>query len=282
MIIDSHCHAWARWPYQPPVPDFEQRGVLEQLLFEMDANSVDRALIVCAQIDHNPDNNAYVAERITHYPGRFDLVADVDCAWSETYHQPGAADRLRQAARWPIKGITHYLRPEDDGAWFSSAEGMAFFQAAVDLRLIASISCQPTQLPAIREVARRFPELPILLHHLGHPKASEPPPYPNFQEILACARLPNMFIKLSGFAYATSVDWNFPYADTHWLVRAEYEHFGPQHLCWGSDYPVVRRFMTYRQSLEAFRTHCDFIPDADKAWILGQTLDTLLRAARAV
>ena len=26
MIIDSHCHAWARWPYDPPVPDPESKG----------------------------------------------------------------------------------------------------------------------------------------------------------------------------------------------------------------------------------------------------------------
>ena len=54
MIIDSHCHAWATWPYKPPVPDPESRGRVEQLLHEMDVNGVDQAVIVCAQIDHNP------------------------------------------------------------------------------------------------------------------------------------------------------------------------------------------------------------------------------------
>ena len=40
MIVDAHCHAWATWPYQPPVPDPESRGRIEQLLFEMDQNGV--------------------------------------------------------------------------------------------------------------------------------------------------------------------------------------------------------------------------------------------------
>ena len=61
MIIDSHCHAWAYWPYDPPVPDPDRRGQADQLLFEMDVNGVDQALVVCAQIRHNPHNNAYVA-----------------------------------------------------------------------------------------------------------------------------------------------------------------------------------------------------------------------------
>jgi L-fuconolactonase len=283
MIIDSHCHAWTRWPYQPPVPDDASRGRIEQLLHEMDRCGVDQALIVCANIDHNPDNNTYIAEQVRQHSDRLYQVADVDCSWSPTYHTPGAADRLRQAAdQWPIKGFTHYLKAEDDGRWLTSEEGLAFFQVAADLRLIASIACQPHQQASIRAVAERFPSVPLLVHHLGLAKAAEAPPHPLLHEVLQSARVPNIYIKLSGFAYATSVDWDFPYADTHWLVRALYEHFGPYRMCWGSDYPVVRFFMTYRHALEAFRTHCTFVPDQDKRWILGQTLARLLSAARAV
>lgn len=277
MIIDSHCHAWETWPYKPPVPDPESRGRVEQLLHEMDVNGVDQALIVCAQIDHNPENNAYVAEQVARFPERLHQLVDVDSFWSPTYHAPGAADRLRaMAARWLIKGFTHYVAREDDGAWLTSAEGSALFQAAADLGLIASIHCQPYQHPALRQIAERFPSVPILCHHIGHVKTNEPPPHTMLKEVLASAKYPNIVLKLSGFAYATEVKWNFPYTDTQWLIRAEYEHFGPQRMCWGSDYPVVRFAMTYRQALEAFRTHCDFIPDEDKAWILGGTLSRLL------
>ena len=50
MIVDSHCHAWRRWPYQPPVPDPESRGLVEQLLWEMDRHGVDRAAVVDAAL----------------------------------------------------------------------------------------------------------------------------------------------------------------------------------------------------------------------------------------
>src|SRR5688572_10016939 len=98
MIIDSHCHAWRCWPYQPPVPDPETRGRIEQLIFEMDQNGVDRAVLVCARIDHNPDNNDYVAEHVRAHPDRLHQFADVDCSWWPTYHTPGAAARLAEAA----------------------------------------------------------------------------------------------------------------------------------------------------------------------------------------
>lgn len=280
MIIDSHCHAWTYWPYQPPVPDAESRGRVEQLLHEMDLHGVDQAAIVCAQIDHNPENNAYIADAVQRYPDRLHQLADVDSSWSDTYHTPGAADRLRAIAeRWPIKGFTHYLKREDDGAWLHSDEGLAFFQVAAEKNLIASLSCAPHHHAAIRTVAKRFPSMPILIHHLGSVKVNLPAEA-GLNEVLASAQQPNIYIKLSGFAHVTSGEtWNFPYPETHAMIRAEYEAFGGRRMCWGSDYPVVRRAMTYRQSLEAFRTHCDFVSADDRAWILGGTLQRLLDAA---
>lgn len=282
MIIDSHCHAWTRWPYDPPVPDDEHRGRVEQLLNEMDLHGVDQAMIVCAQIDHNPENNAYIAEQVRQHPDRLHQVADVDCSWSETYHTPGAADRLKAAVeQWPIKGFTHYLRGEDDG-WFDSDEGIAFFKVAEKEKLIASIAGAPHHQPALRRVAERFPTVPIVCHHLAGARATGDAPHQALKEILASAKLPNIYIKLSGFAYCSHVNWDYPYSDTHWIVRSLYEHFGPYRMCWGSDYPVVRFYMTYKQSLEAFRTHCTFVPEEDQAWILGKTLNQLLSNAREV
>lgn len=280
MIIDSHCHAWTYWPYQPPVPDAESRGRVEQLLHEMDLHGVDRAAVVCAQIEHNPENNAYIADAVQRYPDRLYQLADVDSSWSDTYHTPGAADRLRAVAeRWPIKGFTHYLKREDDGAWLHSDEGLAFFQVAADKKLIASLSCAPHHHRAIRTVAERFPSVPFLIHHLGSVKVAAPAEE-GLNDVLASAAVPNIYIKLSGFYYVTAgPTWDFPYRDTHAIVRAEYEAFGARRMCWGSDYPVVRRAMTYEQALEAFRTHCDFVPAEEQAWILGGTLQRLLDEA---
>jgi L-fuconolactonase len=277
MILDSHTHAWPLWPYQPPVPDDEHRGKIEQLLHEMDLNGVERAVIICAQIDRNPDNNAYIAQQIARFPTRLVQFVDLDSEWAPTYHQPGSVDRLTQMAdQWPIRGFTHYLAQDEDGSWLYSEVGQQVFQVAAERRLIASLSAQPHHQTAIRRIAERFPSVPILCHHLGQVKSHGATSQDGLKEVLASAKVPNIFIKLSGFAYSSAVDWDYPYSDTHSVVRAEYEHFGPQRMCWGSDYPVVRFFMTYRQALEAFRTHCSFVPEADQEWILGRTLHRLL------
>lgn len=281
MIIDAHCHAWRVWPYQPPVPDPTSRGIVEQLLFEMDQAGVDQATIVCARIDHNPDNNDYVAECVARFPDRLYQLADVDCFWTSTYHLHGAAGRLAETIdRYQIRGFTHYVAAEDDGTWFRSDEGLAFLRTAAERRQIVSLALPARLQPVLREIAAQFPSVPFLCHHLAFARADEPAPYPLFQNILASARTPNIYVKVSGFHYAAKTAWEYPYADCQWIVRGLYEHFGPERLCWGSDYPVVRRAMTYRQALEAFRTHCDFIPEAHQRLILGENLQRLLAERR--
>ncbi len=275
MIIDSHSHAWQTWPYKPLVPDASSRGQVEQLLWEMNRNGVDRAVLVCAQIEHNPANNDYVAERVRSYPDRLVQFADVDCMWSSTYHTPGAAARLKEAAeKYRLKGFTHYVK--DDYAWFESDEGSAFFKTAADYNLIASIALNPAWQPALRKLAARFPHTPFLCHHMSLAKVGDEA---GLNEILKSAEVPNIYIKLSGFHYVSQVGWDYPQLDTHPVVKALYKAFGPTRLCWGSDYPVVRFFMTYQHALEAFRTHCAFVPPIDQALILGLNLQQLLDKA---
>lgn len=277
MIIDSHTHAWPRWPYQPPVPDDESRGKVEQLLHEMDLHNVDKAVLICARIERNPDNNDYAADCVQRYPDRLIQFADVDCSWTDTYHTDGAADRLKTAAEtYQLKGYTHYLRGDDDCSWFFSDEGQRFFQTTAELGLIASIAMGNHHHPSLRKLAAQFPTVPFLCHHMAGARASEDPPFPQLEQVLTSASVSNIYVKMSGFAYVSEVSWDFPYKDTHRVVRALYEHYGAERLCWGSDYPVVRNFMTYQHAIEAFRTHCTFITEDDKSEILGGTLHRLL------
>jgi L-fuconolactonase len=282
MIIDAHCHAWRTWPYQPAVPDPTSRGSVEQLLFEMDQHGVDQAVLVAARIDQNADNNDYVAGCVRRYPDRLHQFADVDCSWTETYHTPGAAERLAASvARYGHVGFTHYVKGGDDGAWFLGEEGTAFFRMADRMRQIVSLACSPGLHPVLRQVAERFPAIPFLCHHMAGVRAGEPPPQPRLAEVLRSAAVSNIFVKLSGFHYVSAVSWEYPYADCAPVVQQLYEAFGPDRLCWGSDYPVVRKAMTYQQALEAFRRHCPFVPAEHKERILGGTLHRLLSERRS-
>ncbi len=283
-IIDSHCHSWAYWPYLPEVPDPEHHGSVETLLDQMDVNGVDRATIVCAQIHRNRDNNDYVAAAVRKHPDRLDQFADVDSFWSDTYHTPGAAKRLEQAAeKWPMKAFTQYVASEDDGRWFNTQEGKDFFSVARDVGLIASIAMAPHHQNEIRKVAEAFPEVPILCHHMSALRSYGADAWAMVKNVTESAKLPNIHLKLSGFHYLCNPErvWDFPYHETHWVYEECYKAFGTR-LCWGSDFPVVKKAMTHLQSLEAFRSHLTFISDEDREAIQGGTLEKLLANARDV
>ncbi len=237
----------------------------------MDRNGVDQAVIVSARIEENPDNNAYGAEAVRRYPGRLHQFADVDCVWSPEYHTPGAAARLVAAAeRAPLKGFTHYVGDPD--GWFGSDEGMAFFAAADERKLIASLAMSPAWAADLARVAAAYPDLVVLLHHMGGIGASDP--VTSLESVTALAAYPNIFIKLSGFHYAVGLDhgWDYPHPSAMWIAGGLYNAFGARRLCWGSDFPALSRAMTYRQSLEIVRTHCRFLRPSDLDWILGGTL----------
>ena len=280
MIIDAHCHAWQIWPYQPPVPDAQSRARVERLLWEMDQTGVERAVLISAAIDGNPDNYRYTRACALDAPQRLVAFPDVDCRWHATHQTRGAAERLRSVLRsFDPVGFTHYLDEAADPAWLLSPEGLAFFTVADRARVIVSLACGARQLPAVGVLARRFPDTPFLIHHLGRVKA-RPSDSEGLRALLELASVGNVYIKLSGFGFAQDDGWDFPCTHSMEVVRSIYGSFDASRLCWGSDYPVSQRYMTYRQSLEIVRTHCSFIHADDMHKVLGGNMQALLERAR--
>lgn len=280
MILDAHCHAWARWPYQPAVPDPDSRGAAANLVWEMDRAGVERAVIICAAIGENADNNDYAAAQAGRFDGRLVPFADIDSRWSSTHHAPGAAARLSAlVARLSPVGITHYMNEEADAGWLLSDEGLAFARAAERHNLILSLACGPFQVPVVAELAARVPGLNIWLHHLARVRADVPRAASGLQHVLDAAAQPNIFVKVSGLGYGVARGWEFPYAPMIEIFRAIFDRYGPARLLWGSDYPVCQRsFMTYTQALEVVRSCCTFLSTEDLEQIMGGTLAGFLAA----
>ena len=95
-------------------------------------------------------------------------------------------------------------------------------------------------------------------------------------QLLASAVVPNIYVKASGFHYASARSWDHPWPDALDMLKRVVEAYGPRRICWGSDFPASTRFCTFRQSLEAVRTHCGFLTSEDLALLLGGTLREVL------
>lgn len=276
MIVDGHCHAWRRWPYQPFDAKLEADCRIEGLLGEMNLHQVDAALVICARIGDNDDNVDYVVDAASCDQGRLYAFPDVDCSWHDTYHRRGSARQVRSAAeRWGAVGVTHYLGADNDG-WLVSAEGAAFFEAAAELNLIVSLAAPAAWQRDLRVVAERFPTVPILCHHLGLVSAADGLNRAELDQVLESASCSNIFVKVSGPYHASRSAFDVHDQHVVSLVAALHEAFGAERMCWGSDYPVCRLFGTYLDSLNFLRNDCAFLSNSDRDAILGSTLMQLL------
>lgn len=282
-IIDAHCHAWRRWPYDTSVPDPNTRGSIEALLYEMDTHGVDHATVVCARIGGgagapgfaNPDNNDYVTEAARRHPDQITAWIDVDCVWTASYHRPGAADRLRaELNRTGSRGFTHYFARENDG-WLRTDEAAAFFEAVDELGAIASLAVGAAWFEDLGRVIGRHPSVPVLLHHLGQAPRSPGSHEPHLAGLVELAAYPNIGVKVSGFNYHSSLRWDFPYPDAQQLFGQLRAAFGAERLYWGSDFPASRDMITYTQSLEVVRSRAG-LPDDELDLLMGDNLDRLL------
>jgi predicted TIM-barrel fold metal-dependent hydrolase len=150
--------------------------------------------------------------------------------------------------------------------------------------LIASIACGAEWLADLRRVAATFPTLPILLHHQGMARAVDGRDDQGLKDVLACAEVPSILVKASGFYYG-SAEWaEYPYPEQRDVFARIADAFGPRRLTWGSDFPVCSWVAcTYRQSLDIVRIHCaGILGDDGMPWVMGDTMEHLLRTRRPV
>ena len=142
------------------------------------------------------------------------------------------------------------MRPRlpDEAAIFGSPTADPLWRATERLGVVVSLLANCEHATTVDVLAARHPGVSIVIDHLGHPDPAKGVGDAGFRRLLALARHPRVFIKISGFYHFSREP--FPYADCHDLVRACYDAFGPERLVWGSDYPHVLRTCGYEAALQ--------------------------------
>lgn len=224
-VIDSHCHVSRSW-YEP----------VELLLFQMERNGVDQALLVQMQGQYD---NSYQLECIKRHPGKFASVVVIDSA------VPRAADRMAELKRQGHHGIR--LRPWDPPAAWQAASKLGWpiscggsneaFAADAFAQLVASV------------------DVPVVIEHLGSiNRPDDDKQHEVRRKVFALSRLPNAYIKLHGLGEfaprAMPATEPSPFVQPiPPLLQDAYDAFGPARMMWGSDYPPVSGREGYANSL---------------------------------
>ena len=65
--------------------------------------------------------------------------------------------------------------------------------------------------------------------------------------------------------------WEYPWKEAEPTIEECVKRIGAHRLMWGSDWPMVGRYCTYKQALNQYKLNCNFLSDSERADILGNT-----------
>ncbi len=241
-IIDTHCHIGLH-KYEP----------IEALLFHMQRAGVAQAVFI--QYMGNTDN-AYLVEMLAAHPGRFAAAMLVPS------DDDGSA--IRAWAEQGIRGIRLAANFRGTGS-----DPLAHWRTANELGLVVSAPSSPASLASVEfaEVLRLFPELSIVIEHLGGAKAGMA--LDEFQPVLGLAAHDNLTIKLPGFGEFCHLP--HPFRDVPRYADRVLEAFGPRRMMWGSDWPPVSSREGYDSSLSFPMDYFADLSEDERVWIFGKS-----------
>jgi L-fuconolactonase len=271
IIIDSQVHVWP--PDRPdrrlgPGHDERTPYSYEQLLADMDRAGVHRAILVPPSIDK--DRNDYALEAVRQHPDRFAVMGRValkTCAGMDFLKgwraQPG------------MLGVRLTFHRDADRPWLTDGTADWFWPEAAFHDIPVMVHA-PERLAEVGEIAERYPELRIIVDHMGFARATmDDAAGPAVERMNALARYPNVFVKISALpAFSTEP---YPFRNLHQPLRRVIEAFGARRAFWGSDITRVPKSCSYRQVVTQFTEELDFLSSDDLDWIMGRGLAECLR-----
>jgi L-fuconolactonase len=276
--IDIHPHIIAadakRYPLAPlggHQSDWSRTRpvTVEKLITAMDQAGVQKAAIVQASTCYGYDNS-YVADAVAAYPERFTGVFSVDVL---------AVDACEKMRRWRAKGLTG-LRLFTFGStmleqenWLDDPKSYAAWTCADELGLSVCLQMSAKAIPQTISMAKRFPNVRIILDHCARPALEDGPPYNAAASLFDLARYPNIYLKLTPRIFAECCRGQAaPETFFSRLVSA----FGAARMAWGSNYPSSEG--TLPDLLALARQSLSCLPKSDHAWIFAKTAQALYPA----
>jgi len=247
MIIDTHTHFYdPSRPQGVPWPRPQEALLYRTVLPEhYRALAESRGVTGTVVVEASPwvEDNQFILDLAARDPwivghvGNLNLASDDFLASLDRF----AANPLYRGIRSGI-GV---IGPELDKPGSSIMANLERL-AALDLEL--DLMTRPDGLASVSALARRLPELRIVLCHVAHVRIDGQAPDPLwFEGIAGLTPCANVFMKVSGMpentgirpTAPTDVDFYRPTLDAMWRA------FGQERLIYGSNWPVCELFAPY-------------------------------------
>lgn len=215
-------------------------------------------------------------EHLAAIRGEYDWLNPVAFVHNDRGIDRAELERLRAQG---FVGISLYLSAEDDcGVLTTITEDC--WKWLVANRWLISVNSRGDAWRAWMPLLERYPDLRLIVAHLGLPPAvAQPPDAETAREKLASvlhlATFPGPRVKLSGFYAATDPGHDYPHRAAWPYVEALLASFTSERLLFASDFSPCLDFLSYPQTLGLFDS-MPFLDDADRARIRGENLLALL------
>ncbi len=242
-VIDTHTHFYdPRRPEGVPWPPKEDAFLHRPVLppeYERMARPLGIGGTVVVEASPRVADNDWVLELAERDPFLIGLVGHL---------KPGragfAGDLARLSRNRRFRGIR-------TGGWDvalapENRDILADLRQLSEAGLALDVLGSPEQLPQMARLAAALPDLRIVIDHCANVRIDgQAPPEAWRAGLAACARHPNVFMKVSGLVEGTGKTDGTTPLDTAFyrpVLDAIWEAFGQDRLIFGSNWPVSARF----------------------------------------
>ena len=259
LLFDSHAHLVAddqtRYPRNPmqraadapyrhpgvigkpggkhgPNPINEVPDALRMLRW-MEEENVDGIVAVQKRMIYRYDNS-YILDSSDKYPDLFSAVVILDA------EDDGTPALVRQCIQKNgLAGVRLFGGRQPDGSmpWLNSPKALKTWEVAqefglvMDLEVLSQGGGGPS-IPAIIELARKYPDIRIVLDHLLEPEMEEGEHFGLDERYQTLSSEKNIFFKFTSINLDICREENIP---AEKVLRRAVDMFGADHLMWGSD-----------------------------------------------
>ncbi len=250
-IVDTHVHFWDRsevavdWLADQPALD---RRFDPEVLSEH-AGEVEIESLVFVEADAAPGQHVAEAEWVSRL-ARDDPRIQAIVAHAPLERGAAAEADLERLAKLPlVRGIRRLLQGEPDDAFCLRPDFVAGVELLPRYGFHFEICIYHRQFANALELARRCPQVPMILDHIGKPGIRDGSTQPWMDHMRALAELDHVTCKLSGVA--TEADHR---AWTEEQLRVYVDHalecFGDRRIVFGGDWPVATLAIAYPRWVE--------------------------------
>ncbi|MDG2184051.1 MAG: amidohydrolase family protein [Mariniblastus sp.] len=271
MIIDSHHHLWdrSRTEFDYSWQESDQLKKICKSFLPVDLEplleSAGVSGTVMVQTQHNLEENRWALQLAENNRWILGVVGWVDLASQQCEEQ------LLEFKEHPkFVGVRHVTQDEPDPDFIIREDISRGLEVLEKHGVPFDLLFYLPHLKHAETVARRFPNLRLVIDHLGKPDIKSGQIDRWKSDLSRAARHENVYCKLSGMI--TEADWeSWTAVDLQPFVNTAIELFGPHRCMFGSDWPVCELAGSYQQVLGTLQQCVKGLDPQDQLQIMGKT-----------